>query len=470
LEKGLKNTLSEVVGRVQAPFTSSPPEPFEFVGGTHFDRRLSPDERRSQLVLTGYERLSRLYQLLKRTNAEIIFVTDRKSLFLQLNKILSESRLFSMASVSTIAPMTGELESVCTCCERPSQNSLASELFDQVFSRHCAGKAGEPLVLNNLGLDVSGPSWREMAFDAGLHSFASLPMTFDGIFYGTLALFSNATNHFDADLVDLLHQVAKNVAYTLHSIDESIEVQTYELGLSESRRELKELLLHLHSAREDERSLVARELHDELGQTLNTLKLDLFALSNGQSIKVHLQEKRLARMTEAIEHALDEVHRVVSALCPRILSDLGLGPAVEWLVNDFNDQSGISCQLKLDLPPQNDIPRTISTAAFRCIQEFLTNLRQRSVATSASIRITLDRALLSLAISDNGRSNTPHSGPTADSFGNISIRQRVELLGGSLKRINRSGHGTCIEIVLPIIEQTGQPTSRQISVIRKKNS
>ena len=466
----MKNNVSAVASRVQTPFAPLPSAPSEFVHGIHLNHRSLSDEAPSQSFLTRYERLSRLYLILKRLNSDVIFATDRKSLFTKLNKTLSESRLFSMVSVSTIAPMTGELDSAFTFCDRASQQGLANELFDQVLAGHCAGAAKEAVVFNDLTLGVSIPPWREIALNAGLRSFASLPMTFHGVFYGTLALFSVDTNHFDSDLVDLLHQVARNVAYVLHTLDESIEFRTYELGLSESRRELKELLLHLHTAREDERSLVARELHDELGQTLNTLKLDLFALGNSQSIKLPLQERRLARMTEAIDHALDEVHRVVSALCPRILSDLGLGPAVEWLVNDFNDKSGISCRLKMDLPQQRDIPRTIETAAFRCIQEFLSSVSQRSAVTSASIRISLDRTLLNLSVSDNGRLSTSHVGPTADSFGNISIRQRVKLLGGSLKRINRSGHGTCIEIILPITEQAGQPTRQQSSALLKRNS
>ena len=111
----------------------------------------------------------------------------------------------------------------------------------------------------------------------------------------------------------------------------------------------------------------------------------------------------------------------------------------------------------------------MATTAFRCIQECLTNISQHSTATSVSIRITLDRNLLNLSISDNGRVSLL-VGPTANSFGNISMRQRVELLGGSLKKIDRSGHGTCIEIVLPIIDQTEKSTLRKLVATQKRDS
>ena len=465
----MKNNPRQVPIPAYQLFSSAPIDSSGFFHDRPIEYKLCNSDKQLRPTRIEGEQLSRLYQVLKRTNKAIIRATDKESLFAQLNEILSESALFSMAGISNVNPMTGELDPVCFCYDLDFQQGFVKSLFDRVFAGHCSGTAREFRLLNDLALDGSRLPWREIALDARLHAFTSLPIAFGNQFYGTIALFADTPDYFGSDLIDLLRQIAEGLAYALHTQDESVEHQTYELGLSESRRELKELLLHLHSAREDERSLVARELHDELGQTLNALKLDLCALGNDQTIHVPLQEKRLARMTEAIDHALGEVHRVVSALCPRILSDLGLGPAAEWLINDFNDQSGLSCRLKLDLPQQHDIPRAMATTAFRCIQECLTNISQHSTATSVSIRITLDRNLLNLSISDNGRVSL-QVGPTANSFGNISMRQRVELLGGSLKKIDRSGHGTCIEIVLPIIDQTEKSTLRKLVATQKRDS
>jgi len=453
MEEGLKNALSEAVINRQTPFGSAPPDPSRCIRDSRLTGAPWSDDRRSLSSQSEYERLAKYYQVLKRVNAAIISIADGRSLFSQLSEIFAESHLFSMASISVINTMTGELVSAFTCCERPFQKGLANELFDRVFARHCAGAAKASRILNDLELDVFSPSWRALALGAGLRSFASLPIAFNGEFKGTVTVFSDAAEHFDPGIVDLLYRIAETVAYALHAFEESVERRAYERGLSESRRELKELLLHLHSAREDERNLVARELYDELGQTLNSLKLDLSVLGNAQSTNVAHQEKRLARMTEAIDHGLEEVHRIVSALCPRILSDLGLGPAIEWLVSEFSGQSGIQCRLQLDLPRDNDIPHATATTAFRCVQEYLTIIGQASTATSVSLMISIDHALLKLSISDNGSIDNCHAGPTATSFGTISIRQRIELLGGSMTRINRFGHGTCIEITLPITEQ-----------------
>jgi len=414
--------------------------------------------------MTESEQRASGYELLKAINAVVITTSDKTEFMSQIREALSKSRLFALASISLVDPLSGELEPEFICCNRFRSSSSADTLYAEVLYGHCNGTAKMLRLYNDLSLADANLPWCETALRVGLHFFASLPIHFEDKFFGILALFSDSIDGIDTEIIELLQQIADSVAYALSMREESVDRQAYESGLSESRRELRELLLHLHTAREDERRLVAHELYDELGQTLNTLKLDLSTLGNNQPIKLSTQKKRLTRMTEAIDHALDEVHRVVTALCPRILSDLGLAPAVEWLVEEFSSRSGISCSLKLDLQKSGEIPRATATTAFRCIQESLNNIvSQHTTVSSASIHLMLDRKVLNLSISDNGQAHSGQSGPTANSFANFSMRQRVEIFGGSLKRINRSGHGTCIEISLPIVESAGQTNSRRPS-------
>ena len=415
------------------------------------DRRLESQRRDSDELLLAsrmeHERLGRIYTILSRINETIIRASSKENLYARLNEILSKSGLFSIAGFAIVQPTTGELARTVYSCNLPCDHGEIEALLDRVFARHCDGAAQIERVVNDLD-HAAGLAWRADALASGLRSFAAFPIATDEQFFGTVAVFSATENFFAADVVGLLRQLAEDMAYVIQTLDDAIERRTYEHGLAESRRELGELLHHLHSVREDERSLMARELHDELGQTLNTLKLDLRTLDGDQSPATPAHAARMTRMKLSIDSALHELHRVVSALYPRVLDDLGLEPAIEWLVGDFIDQYGIACRLKITLPPHN-LPRATVTTAFRCIQECLTNIGRHALATSVTITMTLDRNTLKLVIADNAH-GIIHAGPTANSFGQIGMRQRVELLGGSLSIKKRNGRGTRIEIALPV--------------------
>jgi signal transduction histidine kinase len=225
------------------------------------------------------------------------------------------------------------------------------------------------------------------------------------------------------------------------------ERNRFEEELRRSRERMRELAAHLESAREQERTGIARELHDELGQMLTALKMDLSWLSRHDreaSAAVHEKVHAMISMVDTTIHA---VQRISSELRPGILDDLGLAAALEWLARTFEQKSGIPCDVELDesVSPGG----SVSTALFRICQESLTNVARHSGATRASVTLRRKGASISLSIGDNGRGVTAEETENAMSFGFIGMRERARGIGGRLAVTGSPGSGTVVEVVVP---------------------
>lgn len=226
--------------------------------------------------------------------------------------------------------------------------------------------------------------------------------------------------------------------------------------LLDARRRSQELSAHLQSVREEERTHIARELHDELGQLLTAIKMDAAWLRARLPADVQPLHDKLADMTQLIDSTVDWVRRMSSELRPVMLDDLGLRDAVEWFLEGFGHRHGIDCQLDAaaaeDL--QTDKPR--ATAAFRIIQECLTNIARHATASRVLVTLERDTDAIDIAVSDNGKGFDPATAGTRSSFGLLGIRERAEALGGSSEIRSSPGHGTTITVRLPLCEPAHQ--------------
>ncbi len=230
------------------------------------------------------------------------------------------------------------------------------------------------------------------------------------------------------------------------------ESKRVEDELRRSREELRNLSAHLQSAREDERGHIAREIHDELGQILSKLKLDLSwlkkRLSHGQEQLVEKTEK----MSGLIDTTITAVQRISSELRPGALDYLGLSAAIEWHVNEFMAQTGIECSAAIS----NDISiedQSISTAVFRIVQETLTNVIRHSKATSVNVYLANKDNALVLEVSDNGTGIDAEKISSRSSFGLMGMRERARFLGGEINITGVPGKGTTVRLSIPIEKQ-----------------
>jgi two-component system, NarL family, sensor histidine kinase UhpB len=216
------------------------------------------------------------------------------------------------------------------------------------------------------------------------------------------------------------------------------------LELERSREALRRLSASVVEAREEERGRIARELHDELGQRLTALKLDLthLACRDGSPAAV---DGMLALLDETVA----SVRRIAADLRPLMLDDLGLVAAIEWLARDTSQRLGIPIEVRL---PRAEPPLATqaSIALYRMVQEALTNVARHSNATQAQVRLDASEDTLTLSVRDDGVGFGEEALHAVGSFGLLGLRERAEMLGGRLRVDTAPGGGGLIEVCLPL--------------------
>ena len=232
-----------------------------------------------------------------------------------------------------------------------------------------------------------------------------------------------------------------------------------EQDLRNSREELRALAAHLQCVREEERTAIAREIHDELGQSLTGFKMDLawmrhrLSATDGELNRRPLLEK-LGELVLGLDDAADLVRKLCTELRPGILDDLGLLPAVEWQAREFSKRTGLPCTVQFEAE-QLDLNTDRSTALFRIFQEILTNVTRHAQASrvEASMRQAEGQAVLEVA--DNGRGIDPAKLAGKNSLGLLGMRERAHLLGGDVTIVGRPGQGTTVTVKIPLNESDG---------------
>ena len=224
-----------------------------------------------------------------------------------------------------------------------------------------------------------------------------------------------------------------------------------EIALKKSEDRLRALSAHIQSVREEERVNIAREIHDDLGQLLTGLKMDLsWILRHTNPNQSELKEKAQA-MGQLIDQTVQTVRRISTELRPRILDDFGLVAALEWQAEEFTKKTGITCGFgttggELDLKPD------LSIAVFRIFQEALTNVARHSRATKVEASLKKDAKGLVLKIMDNGKGISEEGILQSNSFGLVGMRERALILGGTVTIKGRKEKGTTIILRLPITQ------------------
>ncbi len=219
-----------------------------------------------------------------------------------------------------------------------------------------------------------------------------------------------------------------------------------EREIARVNRRLRNLARHMESVREEERTAIARDIHDEIGQSLIALTLDLSA------IKKHLTfdlRKKTDSMLEAVKTILSDIRRIVTGLRPAGLDDLGLVAAVEWELESLAKRTGIK---GVFTAPDGDISldEKRRTAAFRIIQESLTNVIRHAQATRVEVSLKVSAAMLIITVTDDGVGISGDSVASDSSFGLIGMRERVIAVNGTISANSVPGRGTTISATIPL--------------------
>jgi signal transduction histidine kinase len=225
-----------------------------------------------------------------------------------------------------------------------------------------------------------------------------------------------------------------------------------EEGLKATSEQLRALSARLRSAREEESTRIAREVHDEIGQALTALQMDVAWLGkrvgpSGASGSENLTSK-LHSMAQLIDQTIVAVQRIATDLRPGVLDELGLEAAIEWHVREFENRTGIACRLRADLGTE-PVDSERATAVFRILQEALTNVARHSGSLHVEIHLIADKNGLHLKIEDDGRGLTEDRLEVVQSPGLLGMRERARSLGGDLSIGRASPSGTVITLTIP---------------------
>jgi signal transduction histidine kinase len=221
-----------------------------------------------------------------------------------------------------------------------------------------------------------------------------------------------------------------------------------ERALRESREEIRQLALTASTVREQEKSRIARELHDELGQALTALKIDVGWLRGNLADAGETVPRKLTSMQLLLDGTVAAARRISADLRPLMLDDLGLVAACEWLVHNFTQRTGTPCELVLS-GGNLDLPDPGATAVFRVLQETLTNIAKHAEATQVEVALERSADAVVLTVRDNGKGFESGAPRKPGSYGLLGLKERAYLLGGKVHVETAPGQGTYVEMSLP---------------------
>ncbi|MBL0175576.1 MAG: HAMP domain-containing protein [Ignavibacteria bacterium] len=252
------------------------------------------------------------------------------------------------------------------------------------------------------------------------------------------------------DLAATFNRMAENTMQNTAQLQSEIASRMrIEQELRDSREELRNLSRYLQTAREEERKGVAREIHDELGQALTTLKLNLALLKRDAAALPDGAAEQLSQLMDLTDSTIQSVKRIITELRPGLLDDLGLFAAIEWQAEEFQARTGIRCQLAL---PEEEVAvdQERATALFRIFQETLTNVTRH--AGASLVRASFERrgTDLLLVITDNGRGIRAEQLRDPAAFGLMGMRERALYWGGRIDITGTEQRGTTVRVCIPL--------------------
>ena len=249
------------------------------------------------------------------------------------------------------------------------------------------------------------------------------------------------------------------------------DITKYKLAeqeLEQSRTQLRELVLRQNWDREMLRTRIAREIHDELGQSLMALNLNMYWLMHHLPEGNTQLEDKAQEMIDMIVGIVKSVQQISSELRPSMLDDLGLAPTMSWYLKQFQDRSGVECDVSIRIDDEQ-VDSDHATAVYRILQEAITNIARHSSATAITVRAETLDGYLTMEISDNGCGFDQNNINMRESFGLIGMRERASALGGNLEIVGKHGEGTRLYLTMPLTsfqasgEISSMPADRQIT-------
>ncbi len=241
------------------------------------------------------------------------------------------------------------------------------------------------------------------------------------------------------------------VVRAVGTLYDSTEQKQIEARIEQSRQQLRSLAVHLLSVREQERASVAKEIHDDVGQIVAAVRMDLAAVQRKLGSDSRQQQQHIEHTIELLGKVVETVQRVMSELRPPVLDGVGLAAAVEWQLGQFQKRTGINCELVSEMD-DGVLSAEGNLALFRILQEALSNVAQHAKATAVQVRLANAQDWLEMEVSDNGRGISEADLRGQQSFGILGMRERVQVMGGEIQIGAPEGGGTRVLVRTPIAD------------------
>jgi signal transduction histidine kinase len=303
---------------------------------------------------------------------------------------------------------------------------------------------GERLLVDDV---TSDPRYADLCPDQVVDcSELAVPLRVSGEVVGVLDVQSPRLNAFDENDVMVMEILADQIATAIHN------AQLYEAERA-ARRRLRNLAGYLEDARERERTYIAREIHDEFGQALTALKMDLAWLAKRLPVDQDGLLAKVASMSELVDSSIHMVRRIATDLRPGVLDHLGLVASIEWQAQEFAKRAGFDCQLHLT-DRELTLDEDLLTAVFRIFQETLTTVVRHAEATEVRVELREDADELVLIVQDNGKGMTESQITRSKSLGLIGMQERARSWGGRVMFQATPGKGTTVTVRVPLVNAT----------------
>ncbi len=282
----------------------------------------------------------------------------------------------------------------------------------------------------------------KQAQDIGVRAGFGFPVLVGSEIVGVMEFFSAEALEPDPKLLETMENIGTQLGRV-------IERSRAEKEKERAQMELRRLFHRLQLVREDERTGIAREVHDELGQVLTTLKLEISLLERKLAKLDPELMKKTRFMIDLVDNTIQTVKRISSDLRPPILDALHLPDAIRWQGMDFEQRTGISVRFS-QYPDQIKMDTEKATSLFRVFQETLTNIARHAQASKIYVNLECKNGMLSLQIQDNGKGITKKQLSDSSNLGIIGMRERAEACGGSFQIVGAPHKGTTVTIKIKI--------------------
>ena len=326
---------------------------------------------------------------------------------------------------------------------------------------HGLGMLGQVIVADApIRLDDLGADSRSCGFPVGhppMRTFLGAPIARGGRRFGNLYLTEKLGGAlFDVEDEALVMALAAFAACAIESAElvaserARVDAEARQVAAEERERARRDLLRAVITAQEEERARVSRDLHDDIGQALTSVMLGLRLIESptdagdDDAARVRLDELR-----ELIADALRRTRRLAFELRPSILDDIGLAAALQRLVSDVAERSGLTVDAIVDGLPEHDVPSGVATVVYRVVQEALTNVVRHASASTASVAVVVASGRLRAVVEDDGTGFDPDR-PADGHLGLQGMKERAELIGGTLRVLSEPGTRTTVVLDVPV--------------------